>query len=191
MSRTPKSSWVAEALEIHERPLIRYAKWLLGDLESARDAVQETFLRLCREDPVKLEGRLAPWLFTVCRNLAFDARRKTARMASIEDAEQFPVACDLDERHDARQALARIHGTLEKLPANQREVVYLKFQCDLSYKEISEITALSVSNVGFLLHTAVRAIRSHLSAETTGASHEYSSNQPKRSEVDRLRIGRA
>jgi RNA polymerase sigma-70 factor (ECF subfamily) len=191
MSRTPKSSWVADALEIHERPLIRYAKWLLGDLESARDVVQETFLRLCREDPAKLEGHLAPWLFTVSRNLALDARKKAARMASIEDEEQFPVACDLDEKHDARQALARIHDTLEKLPANQREVVYLKFQCDLSYKEISEITALSVSNVGFLLHTAVRAIRSHLSAETTGAGHEYSTNQPERSEVDRLRTGRA
>ena len=182
---------MTDTLEIHERPLIRYAKWLLGDLESARDVVQETFLRLCREDPAKLEGRLAPWLFTVCRNLAVDARRKTARMASLENDEQFPVACDLDERHDARQALARIRDTLAKLPANQREVVYLKFQCDLSYREISEITALSVSNVGFLLHTAVRAIRSHLSAETTGAGHEYSSNQPERSEMDRLRTGRA
>jgi RNA polymerase sigma-70 factor (ECF subfamily) len=190
MSRTPKSAWVADALETHERPLIRYAKWLLGDLESARDVVQETFLRLCREDPARLEGHLAPWLFTVCRNLALDARKKAARMAPIED-EQFSVASDLDERHDARQALARIRDTLEKLPANQREVVYLKFQCDLSYKEISDITALSVSNVGFLLHTAVRAIRNHLSAETTGAGHEYSSNQPERSEVDRIRTGRA
>jgi RNA polymerase sigma-70 factor (ECF subfamily) len=199
MSRTPKSAqrgsaqgnWVAEALATHERPLIRYAKWLLGDLESARDVVQETFLRLCREEPAKLDGRLAPWLFTVCRNLALDARKRAARMASIEDDDQFPVACDLDERHDARQALARIQATLEKLPANQREVVYLKFQCDLSYKEISEITALSVSNVGFLLHTAGRAIRSQLGAETTGAGHEYSSNQPERSEVDRLHSGRA
>ena len=189
MSRTPKSTWVTDALELHERPLIRYAKWLLGDLESARDVVQETFLRLCREDAAKIEGRLAPWLFTVCRNLALDARKKAARLASIDD-EQFQVACDLDERHDARQALARIHDTVEKLPANQREVVYLKFQCDLSYKEISEITALSVSNVGFLLHTAVRAIRSHLSAETTGVSYEFSSNQPERSEVDRIRTGR-
>jgi RNA polymerase sigma-70 factor (ECF subfamily) len=191
MSRTPKTAWVAEALEAHERPLIRYAKWLLGDLESARDVVQETFLRLCREDPARLEGHLAPWLFTVCRNLALDARKKAGRTASIEDPEQFAVACDLDERHDARQTLARIHATLEKLPPNQREVVYLKFQCDLSYKEISEVTALSVSNVGFLLHTAVRAIRSHLGAETTGAGHESSSNQPERSEMDRLHTGRA
>ena len=185
-----KSDWVAQALELHERPLIRYARWLLGDLESARDVVQETFLRLCREDPAKLERHLAPWLFTVCRNLALDVRKKAARTASL-DHQDFPVACDLDERHDARQALARIHQTLDKLPANQREVIYLKFQCDLSYREISDITALSVSNVGFLLHTAVRAIRGHLRADTTGAGHEYDSNQPERSEMDRLRTGRA
>jgi RNA polymerase sigma factor (sigma-70 family) len=190
MSWTPKSEWVAEALKLHEQPLIRYANWLLGDLESARDVVQETFLRLCREDPAKLEGHLAPWLFTVCRNLARDVRKKAVRMSPLE-SHQFPVACDLDEQHDARRALARIHAVLEKLPANQREVVYLKFQGDLSYKEISEITAHSVSNVGFLLHTAVRAIRSHLSAETTGAGHDYPANQSERSEVDRLRAGRA
>ena len=184
-----KSAWVLDALELHERPLIRYAKWLLGDLESARDVVQETFLRLCREDPARLEGRVAPWLFTVCRNLALDARTKAARTTSLERAE-IAVACDLDERHDARQALGRILDVLETLPHNQREVVYLKFQGGLSYKEISAITELSVTNVGFLLHTAVRAVRSRLSADT-GADHEYSSNQPQRSEVDRLRTGRA
>ena len=190
MSPDAKSDWVREALDRHERPLIRYAKWLLGDLESARDVVQETFLRLCKEDPERLEGRVAPWLFTVCRNLAVDSRRKTARLASLEDAEAA-VACDLDEQHDARQALDRVLDVLETLPRNQREVVYLKFQGGLSYKEISAVTELSVSNVGFLLHRAVRAIRSHLSAETTGAGHEYASNQPERSEMDRVRTGRA
>src|SRR5687768_779515 len=192
MSRTPKSEWVVEALALHERPLIRYAKWLLGDLESARDVVQETFLRLCREDQVRIQGHVAPWLFTVCRNLALDARKKAGRveMASLEH-DELAVACDLDEQHDARQALGRVLKVLETLPGNQREVVHLKFQCGLSYKEISEITELSVSNVGFLLHTAVRAIRSHLSAETTGAGHEYAPNQSERSEMDRVRTGRA
>jgi RNA polymerase sigma-70 factor (ECF subfamily) len=192
MSRTPQSQWVVAALELHEQSLIRYAKWLLGDLDAARDVVQETFLRLCREDPARVDGHVAPWLFTVCRNLALDARKKAARMelAGLEH-DAVAVACDLDERHDARQALGRILAVVERLPSNQREVVHLKFQCDLSYKEISEITELSVSNVGFLLHTAVRAIRNHLSADATGAGHEYPSNQFERSEMDRVRNGRA
>jgi len=190
MSRTPKSQWVVDALDVHERPLIRYARWLLGDAESARDVVQETFLRLCREDPQRIGQQPAPWLFTVCRNLALDTLRKAGRTSPLEHAD-VAVSCDLDERHDARRALAQVLEILETLPRNQREVVHLRFQGGLSYREISDVTGLSVSNVGFLLHTAMRAIRSHVSTEPTGAGHEYASHQPERSEVDGLRTGRA
>ena len=160
----PTSRWIVEALEQHERALLRYATWAVGDLEAARELVQETFLRLCKEDPARLDGHLAQWLFTVCRNLAVDARRKASRMTPLDDVD-IGVAPDLDERHDAGHALGRILAIVETLPTNQREVVYLKFQADLSYKEIADITHLSVSNVGFLLHTAVRTIRTHMQSE--------------------------
>ena len=162
MSDTPKSRWIVAALELHESSLIRYARWILSDLESAREVVQETFLRLCKEDPARVEGHLAQWLFTVCRNLAFDARKKEARMTSLGDTE-IAVAPDLDDR----QTVSQILQVVETLPKNQREVIYLKFQCDLSYKEISEITRLSVTNVGFLIHSAVRAIRKQLLPEAS------------------------
>jgi len=189
MSRTPKSQWVVDALELHERPLLRYAGWLLGDPDAARDVVQETFLRLCREDPSRVGDHLAPWLFTVCRNLALDARKKAVKSAPLTGAE-IAVDCDLDARHDARQALDHVLEILDTLPRNQREVVHLRFQGGLSYRDISDVTGLSIGNVGFLLHTAVRAIRSRVSAQPTGADHGNSSHQPERSEVDRLRAGR-
>ena len=162
MSDTPKSRWIVAALELHESSLIRYARWILSDLESAREVVQETFLRLCKEDPARVEGHLAQWLFTVCRNLAFDARKKEARMTPLGDTE-IAVAPDMDDRRTVSQILQ----VVETLPKNQREVIYLKFQCDLSYKEISEITRLSVTNVGFLIHSAVRAIRKQMLPEAT------------------------
>jgi RNA polymerase sigma factor (sigma-70 family) len=188
MSRIPDSQWVVDALDRYERPLIRYAKWLLGNADTARDVVQETFLRLCREDPARVDGHLAAWLFTVCRNLALDTREKAARSTSLEHAE-VPVACDLDAQHDARRALGRVLDVLETLPRNQREVVHLKFHGGLSYKEIAAVTALSTSNVGFLLHTAVHAIRRHLGEHTAGAGHDP--NQSERSEVDSVRSRRA
>lgn len=61
---------INRALGRFERPLISHANTITGDLESARDAVQETFLRLSRQDVSALEPRLAPWLFFVCRNCA-------------------------------------------------------------------------------------------------------------------------
>ena len=48
---------------------------------------------------------------------------------------------------------------LATLSANQQEVVRLKFQAGLSYRQISEVTGLSVTNVGFLLHTAIARLR--------------------------------
>jgi RNA polymerase sigma-70 factor (ECF subfamily) len=161
MEDTPKSEWIVEALKLHERSLIRYASWILNDIECAREVVQETFLRLCKEDPAQVSGHLAQWLFTVCRNLAFDARRKETRMAPLGQME-IGVAPGLDEK----QTVSEILLVVQTLPKNQREVIYLKFQCDLSYKEISDITKLSVTNVGFLIHTAVRNIRQQMLSET-------------------------
>ena len=153
-----KSEWIAEALKSHEARLLRYATWLMGDLESAREIVQETFLRLWKEKRTEaIAGYLPQWLFTVCRNLAFDTRKKEARMTPLGDAH-----IGVDSRLHEKQTAGEIFRMLDRLPKNQREVVYLKFQCDLSYKEISEITKLSVTNVGFLMHTALRGLRKEL-----------------------------
>ena len=86
-------------------------------------------------------------------------------MTPLGDTE-IAVAPDLDDR----QTVSQILQVVETLPKNQREVIYLKFQCDLSYKEISDITRLSVTNVGFLIHSAVRAIRKQMIPEVQPAS---------------------
>lgn len=66
-------AWIGAILEKHEGPLTRYAARITGDLDRARDAVQETFLRLCSEDPAEVDGHLAQWLYTVCRSRALGA----------------------------------------------------------------------------------------------------------------------
>jgi RNA polymerase sigma factor (sigma-70 family) len=155
-----ESQWIVDALDLHEAPLLRYATWVLRDGEVAREVVQETFLRLCREDQLKVGSYVAQWLFTVCRNLAFDTRKKEARMTPLEDAE-----IGVDTHLEQRETAGEIFRMLESLPKNQREVVVLKFQCDLSYKEIAEVTKLSIGNVGLLIHTALRAIRKRVLSE--------------------------
>ena len=72
----------------------------------------------------------------------------------------------VDSELQRKETAGEIFRMLDSLPKNQREVVYLKFQCDLSYKEISEITKLSVTNVGFLIHTALKSLRKQLLQET-------------------------
>jgi RNA polymerase sigma factor (sigma-70 family) len=163
--RAEHDRWLRDALERHEGPLLRYACRLVGDLEQARDVVQETFLRLCREDPAQLDGHLAPWLYRVCRSRALDLHRKEGRMRDlVEDlatpcVSHEPAPDYAAETHDDHQSVTR---WLSTLPVNQQEVVRLKFQAGLSYKEISEITNLTVTNVGFLLHTAIKSLRAKM-----------------------------
>lgn len=157
------SNWIRKALREFESPLMRYAVSLLGSIDRARDVVQETFLRLCEQNPETVRHHLAPWLFKVCRNLALDVRRKEVRMAVVANDAQLrdisPTPGDVLER---KEALSRIGRLMENLSDNQREVLRLKFQSGLRYKEISEITGLSVSNVGFILHTAIKTLRARL-----------------------------
>ena len=160
--RAGGAQWVVSALTLYERPLLRYASRLLGDLDRARDVVQDTFLRLLREDPAALDGHLRPWLFTVCRNRVLDVLRKEGRVQSLDEdalAEQpspQPGPARVLERRDDLQAVLK---TMASLPSLQQEVLRLKFQAGLSYQEIAEVTGKSVSHVGVLLHEGLKSIR--------------------------------
>jgi RNA polymerase sigma-70 factor (ECF subfamily) len=171
----PDATELSALLDRFERPLVRYAQSITGDLESARDVVQETFIKLARggmrDGP---EGSRGPdgadgaaqarhteaWLFTVTRNRALDHQRKFSRIIPMPLPEDRPCgapgpAAVLEQRESA-SALFRL---LDALSPNQREVIRLKFQNDLSYREIADVTQLSVTNVGFLLHTGLKKLR--------------------------------
>jgi RNA polymerase sigma factor (sigma-70 family) len=160
---------IDNALERYERPLISYAKSITGDLESARDAVQETFLRLSRQDLSVLESRLAPWLFFVCRNCALDHLRKMARFSEDAIDEDLPAEGPSPAAEvAAAEERARLRWLVDQLPRQQRELVHLKFEAGLSYKQIAEATRMSVSSVGVQLHTAIQTLRRMWKRENSG-----------------------
>lgn len=167
---SPQAGWVRVAMSRFTGPLLRYAQSITGDIEQARDVVQDTFIRLCDEKPERIEPRLAQWLYTVCRNRALDVQRKNRKTSPLEhsraDLQASPepspaVQAELNDTH--RKALE----LLARLPKNQIEVVRLKFQHGLSYREISAITCLSESNVGFLIHTALKTLRQQMKTDLT------------------------
>src|SRR6187399_2995761 len=86
---TDDPQWMRATVDRFERPLLSYALRIVGgDVERARDVVQETFARLCDQSPANVNGHLGPWLYTVCRNAALDVRRKARReMALVETAD--------------------------------------------------------------------------------------------------------
>jgi RNA polymerase sigma-70 factor (ECF subfamily) len=134
--------------------------------------VQEAFFRLCAEPRDRIEPHLREWLYTVCRNLAIDIRRKERRMQRMTDVNMQGCAAQSEEPIEAveREDVSnQVADAIQSLSANQQEVVRLKFQHGMSYKQISQVTKLSVTNIGFLLHTALKTLRQKL-GETSADS---------------------
>lgn len=161
--------FVKSALERFERPLLEYAKRMTGDLDAARDVVQETFIKLCAVNEPALQGYLAEWLYTVCRRKALDQGRKERAMKTrernVETAPPEPIGSASERRDEFDSALRH----LERLPEKQQEVVRLRFQGGLSYAEISRVTGDSVGNVGWLLHQALKGLRERMQAKEVRA----------------------
>ncbi len=152
---------IEEALARYERPLISHAKAITGDIESARDAVQETFLRLSRQDVAALAPRLAPWLFFVCRNCALDHTRKVVRFqeSPLEDDREAAGGRDPSDEAGHQEETSLLRRLVAELTPREQELVRLKFEAGLSYKEISGALRISVSNVGVQLHNAIQSLR--------------------------------
>jgi len=170
-SRVPwheDSGFLERTFAEQQAPLTRYAARLLGDPDRARDVVQDTFIKFMAQPPNAINGHAVEWLFTVCRHRALDVLRKEGRMKRFEEGQVERVTAPdprpgRDLEHAETQAM--ILRMIDELPPNQQEVVRLKFQNGFSYKEIARITALSVSNVGFLIHTAVARLRTDFAAQ--------------------------
>ena len=169
--------WLHATFERLERPLIAYAMRLLGgEVEVARDCVQESFLRLCRESRSHVEGHVDAWLFKTCRNRAMDHHRQEARMIIDSDSSALAMAqastAEPGGYLSQREEQSRLHDHIAKLPTREQEVLSLRLGQGLSYKQIAEITDLSVSHVGVILHEAVTKLRTAM----TGTGHRLQSS---------------
>jgi len=167
-SMVDRREWIQSAIAEHEGPLVRYAHHFLGDLDRARDVVQDTFIKLLKCDQAEVSGHLRPWLFKVCRNRAIDICRKESRM-SLADSNTLdqnvngaknPAA--VVEDRESSQHLSTLIGDLNE---RHQEILRLKFQSAMSYKEIAEVMGITVSNVGFILHTAIQKVRKKATAD--------------------------
>ena len=152
-----------------ESPLLGYARRLLDDAALAEDVVQEAFMKLHAQFDQVRDPR--NWLYRTVHNLALNHRRHSGRIVPLdppgEDAAE-PGLDTADPQPLPDEQIIRLEGiglvrlSLEALDERSREVVRLKFNDELSYQQIGERTGLSVSNVGYLLHHALKAVADEL-----------------------------
>lgn len=172
-AESPGPKTIEELFAALESPLLSYALRFTGELAVAEDVVQEAFMKL----HVDFEQVQQPqrWLYRTVRNLALNQRRDASKTVSLDApfaggaaTEQGPMAHCPDTASFPDEQIIRLEGIglvrlgLETLDERSREIIRLKFNDELSYKEIAARTGLTVGNVGFILHHALKSIAAEL-----------------------------
>ena len=160
----PEWATIEQVFAALESPLLAYARRLTGDFAVAEDVVQDAFMKL--HSQFHQVRTPQPWLYRTVHNLAVDHQRRASRIVLVDDraTEDMPANDTADSPPMPDEQIARWEGiglvrlVLETLDARSRELINLRFHEDLSYKEIAERTGLTVGNVGYILHHALKAM---------------------------------
>ena len=160
---------IEELFAALESPLLSYSLLLAGDPGAAEDIVQEAFMRLHAQfDEVREPRR---WLYRTVHNLALNHRRQAGKIVSLNlpGYDGSPAANDTadpqplpDEQIARWEGIGLVRLSLKSLDDRSRELVRLKFNEEMSYKEISARTGLNIGHVGYLLHHALKAVADEL-----------------------------
>ena len=165
---TPASAreFVLDAFDRYERRLTAYALKYYGgahgNLDAARDAVQFTFLKLCQQPPDAVTHKLAPWLYTVCRNRILDdlAKQNKHRFVADLGASQVEGGFGPADVCQRNELFDRLPSVLASLPLVEREVVELWSE-GLKPKEIAEVLDRPSGTIRVQLHRAIQSMKKH------------------------------
>ncbi len=148
---------------------------ILGDADAAADASQDTFLSAYQAVARFKGGSFKAWLLRIATNACYDQlrlkkRRPTSSLEALytdsDASSHFVNSQETPEEHTLRQELAQtIQGGIATLPPDQRVALVLSDVQGLSYKEIAQVTGVSIGTVKSRLSRARRSLRDYLVAQ--------------------------
>lgn len=151
-----------EIFRRYETRIVAYAARYINSTDLAKDICQEVFLKLIAKPPSTLiYDNLSPWLFRVTRNLAIDKRRRRKFEITGEDVGMMEAREDrtplktLTARNDA----AVVRDLVNRLPDELREVVELRIDGGVSFKDIAIILDIPQGTALWRMHRAVEILR--------------------------------
>jgi RNA polymerase sigma-70 factor (ECF subfamily) len=153
--------WAAAYAEQLPR-VYNYFRFKVGHGPLAEDLTAQTFERAWRGRAGYRDdlGAFSTWLFTIARNVAISHfRRGQGQDLPLERFSAQATGATLEEAFQRRSDLARLRLLLAELPERERELIEFKYGADLTNRAIAKLTGLSESNVGTILHRAVRRLR--------------------------------
>ena len=146
-----------ELLARNQQKLYNYILFVVRDPEQANDVFQETFVKVItklQEGKYTDSGKFSFWLSRIAHNVIMDTYRQTKSEHIVEASEdndlnklrtQDLMEMNRENEYVNTQIMKDVRHLMDTLPAPQREVVYMRYYQDLSFKEIAEATGVSIN----------------------------------------------
>ncbi len=142
-------------IDKHNQRLSSFIYSKVGNRSITEDIFQDTFIKVIktlRRGAYKEEGKFLPWIMRIAHNLIIDHFRKSSRMPMFEGADSYNIFSLMgDDKLDAERQIIKdqidsdLGVLIEELPLDQKEVLVMRIYKDMSFKEISENTGVSIN----------------------------------------------
>ena len=143
----------------HGQSVYRFLYSILNDPHESEDLCQDTFKRAFAALPTyRDQERFRSWIFTIAKNEALGFLRKRKSRPSI-DREVLDHDLNEDDAIDSRDATHAIVNAVNKLPTDQRQVVLLRIQEELSFREIAQLLDAPLGTILSRMHEARKQLR--------------------------------
>ncbi|SFZ91698.1 RNA polymerase sigma-70 factor, ECF subfamily [Flaviramulus basaltis] len=139
----------------HKQKIYSFIYSKVYDRDLAEDIFQDTFIKVIRtlkRGAYNEEGKFLPWVMRISHNLVIDYFRKNNRMPKFDNAGEFSIFSVLsDTSLNAEKSIIKeqvendVRRLVDELPEDQKEVLLMRIYNDMSFKEISDRTGVSIN----------------------------------------------
>ena len=144
-------------LQRTQSKLFSYILFVVRDHDKAEDVFQETFVKVItklNQRKYTTSGKFSAWLMRIAHNVIMDNYREQRAQNIVEPTQGNDLSnisskdlldTNVENRYVNEQVLSDVKKMMNQLPATQREVVYMRFYQEMSFKEIAETTGVSIN----------------------------------------------
>ncbi len=153
----------------HQSKIFGFIYSKVGDRDLSDDIFQDTFIKVIRtlkSNAYNEEGKFLPWVMRIAHNLIVDHFRHNKKMPLYRETEEFSIfsimtddSLTIENKLISDQVIKDLRQLVEELPLDQKEVLMMRLYQDMSFKEISEATGVSINTALGRMRYAVLNLR--------------------------------
>ena len=139
----------------HQQRLFSFIYSKVKDKDVANDIFQDTFIKVIKtlkKGNYNEEGKFLPWVMRIAHNLIIDYFRKNNRMPNFKNSDEFDIfsiisddSLNVEKQIIQEQIFDDVRELINELPEEQKEVLIMRMYKDMSFKEISDNTGVSIN----------------------------------------------